>query len=92
MGLAKFRLFPSITLGILDIETIGILVLVVAVVFGSSRLPKIARGLREARDEFQRGRDDGAKGSPPQPAPPQAAPPPAQTPSPAPPIDPSTPE
>jgi TatA/E family protein of Tat protein translocase len=79
MGLSKLRLLPSLTLGILDTNTVLVLVVVVAVVFGSSRLPKIARGLREARDEFQKASDDTAKPDAPSP-PPAPAQPPATTP------------
>lgn len=35
-----------------------ILVLIILLLFGASRLPKLARSMREAKDEFERGRDD----------------------------------
>ena len=59
-----------------------VLVLIVLLLFGASRLPKLARSMREAREEFQKGSDEGS--SPP--APPAAAPP-ASPPTPAPPVD-----
>jgi Sec-independent protein translocase protein TatA len=49
------------------------------VLFGSARLPKLARSLREARHEFQKGHDETEKeaGAPPQaPVAPQATTPP----------------
>jgi sec-independent protein translocase protein TatA len=36
---------------------------VVVLLFGSSKLPGLARGLGEARREFERGSTDGATGS-----------------------------
>jgi sec-independent protein translocase protein TatA len=59
-----------------------ILLLIVLLLFGASRLPKLARSMREARDEFQKGSDEGASPS----APPAAAPP-VSPPAPAPPVD-----
>jgi sec-independent protein translocase protein TatA len=35
-----------------------VLVLIVMLLFGAARLPKLARSLREARDEFQKGSDE----------------------------------
>jgi sec-independent protein translocase protein TatA len=64
-------------------QEILLLVLIVLLLFGASRLPKLARSMREARDEFQKGADEEA--SKPKPA---ATPPvQAQTPTPAPPVD-----
>lgn len=37
-----------------------ILVLVIVVVFGASRLPKMARSLGQAKGEFEKGLKDGA--------------------------------
>jgi sec-independent protein translocase protein TatA len=37
-----------------------ILLLIVLLLFGATRLPKLARGLREARDEFQKGESESA--------------------------------
>lgn len=58
-----------------------VLILIVLLLFGTTRLPKLARSLREARDEFQKGSDEGSKAAPP------ATPPPTQPPTPAPPVD-----
>lgn len=38
-----------------------ILLIVVLVVFGGAKLPKLARSLREAKDEFEKGGDDAKK-------------------------------
>jgi sec-independent protein translocase protein TatA len=35
-----------------------ILLLIVLLLFGASRLPKLARSLREARDEFEKGESE----------------------------------
>lgn len=35
-----------------------LLLLIVLLLFGAARLPKLARSLREARDEFQKGTDE----------------------------------
>lgn len=35
-----------------------VLVLIVLLLFGASRLPKLARAMREARDEFVAGKDE----------------------------------
>jgi sec-independent protein translocase protein TatA len=35
-----------------------ILFLIVMLLFGASRLPKLARSLREARDEFEKGAEE----------------------------------
>jgi sec-independent protein translocase protein TatA len=37
------------------------LILIVLLLFGAARLPKLARSLREARDEFQKGSTEGDK-------------------------------
>lgn len=36
-----------------------LLALLVMLLFGASRLPKLARSMREARDEFQKGTSEG---------------------------------
>jgi sec-independent protein translocase protein TatA len=36
-----------------------LLLLIVLLLFGAARLPKLARSLREARDEFQKGSSGG---------------------------------
>ena len=38
-----------------------LLVLIVLLLFGAARLPRLARSLREARDEFQKGSTEGEK-------------------------------
>ena len=90
MGLSKLRLFPGFALNFLDTQTLLVLILIVALVFGSARLPKLARSLREARDEFSKGQDESATPQPPvQPPAPQppaqapTAPPPAENPPPS---------
>jgi len=41
-----------------------LIILVIAVlVFGGAKLPKLARSLREAKDEFETGKNDPKKGS-----------------------------
>lgn len=35
-----------------------LLFLIVMLLFGAARLPKLARSLREAKDEFQKGQDE----------------------------------
>ena len=35
-----------------------IILLIVVLVFGGAKLPKLARSLREAKDEFEGGKDD----------------------------------
>jgi sec-independent protein translocase protein TatA len=41
-------------------QEILLLFLIVLLLFGAARLPKLARSMREARDEFQRGSDEDA--------------------------------
>jgi Sec-independent protein translocase protein TatA len=88
MGLSKLRLFPNLTLNFVDSQTVLVLVLIVAVIFGAGRLPKLARSLREARDEFNKGESESSSPQPPAAQPP-AAQPPAQAPTPpaAPPVE-----
>lgn len=38
-----------------------LLVLVILLLFGAARLPRLARSMREARDEFQKGSTEGEK-------------------------------
>lgn len=42
-------------------QEILFLLLIVLLLFGAARLPKLARSLREAKDEFQKGSDEGSK-------------------------------
>jgi sec-independent protein translocase protein TatA len=44
---------------IASVEVILIVVAVGMIVFGSSKIPKIARGLGSAKSEFERGLKDG---------------------------------
>jgi sec-independent protein translocase protein TatA len=37
-----------------------LILLIVLLLFGAARLPRLARSLREARDEFQKGSDEVA--------------------------------
>jgi sec-independent protein translocase protein TatA len=41
-----------------------LLALIVLLLFGAARLPKLARSMREARDEFQKGTEEGQHGAP----------------------------
>ncbi|HYZ93863.1 MAG TPA: twin-arginine translocase TatA/TatE family subunit [Actinomycetota bacterium] len=52
--------------GRLGAPEILLLVLVVVLLFGAARLPRLARSLREARDEFQKGstEEDAPSGAP----------------------------
>ena len=38
-----------------------IILLIAVLVFGGAKLPKLARSLREAKDEFEKGSDDAKK-------------------------------
>lgn len=55
-----------------------LLFLIVLLLFGAARLPRLARSLREAKDEFQKGTEDAAvpqaRPDNPEPAPDAAAP------------------
>lgn len=51
----------------------GWIVLVVAVVFGASKLPDIARNLGRSSGEFKKGLKEGNEGDDPSAAPPPAA-------------------
>jgi sec-independent protein translocase protein TatA len=48
-------------LGRLGGPEILLLVLIVLLLFGAARLPRLARSLREAKDEFQKGSSEGEK-------------------------------
>lgn len=56
-----------------------IVLLIVLLLFGASRLPRLARSLREARDEFQKGEGEepakppSSAGTPPVEGPPTSA-------------------
>lgn len=49
-------------------QELVLILLIVLLLFGATRLPKLARSLREARDEFQKGSEEPAPGSEPKPA------------------------
>lgn len=65
-------------------DVIIIVVLVIALVFGSSKIPKIARGLGSAKSEFEKGVKEGQSAEPAAQAPPAVAPAPAPAPAPTP--------
>ncbi len=44
-------------------QELVIVLVVVVLLFGSSKLPKLARGLGEAQSEFKKGQSAGAKGT-----------------------------
>ena len=48
-------------LSFLDPPEIGLLVVVVLVLFGGSQLPKLAKNLGKAQNEFKKGLDAGSK-------------------------------
>lgn len=51
----------------LGLPELGIVLLVVLVLFGGSKIPKLARSLGQAQKEFKAGLDDEAKDEPSQP-------------------------
>jgi sec-independent protein translocase protein TatA len=63
-----------------------IILIVILVLFGGAKLPKLARSLGQAQKEFKDGLADGSKGEETQAPPPQAqpAPPPQAQPAPPP--------
>jgi sec-independent protein translocase protein TatA len=50
-------------LGEITPEVILIVILIAVVIFGGSRIPKIARGLGSAKSEFEKGLKDGGTAS-----------------------------
>ena len=48
---------------IFGVDGIIVLIVVIAVLFGSSQIPKLARSLGSAQNEFKKGLDEGKKGS-----------------------------
>lgn len=40
-----------------------IILLIVLLIFGSTKLPKLARSMGQAQKEFKKGLDEGAKGA-----------------------------
>ena len=71
--------------GIGPTELIIILVIVL-VLFGGAKLPKLARSLGEAQKEFKKGIDEDGKPTEATPPPAAAVPPPADPPPAAPPV------
>jgi len=47
----------------MGMQELVIVLVVVVLLFGSSKLPKLARGLGEAQSEFKKGQSAGAKGT-----------------------------
>ncbi len=50
-------------LGFLEGPDLIIVLVIVAVLFGGSQLPKLARGLGAAKSEFEKGLKEGAEAS-----------------------------
>ena len=50
---------------IFGMDGIIVLIVIVAVLFGSSQIPKLARSLGSAQNEFKKGLSDGQKGETP---------------------------
>lgn len=48
-------------MGRIGMNELLLLLLIVLLLFGAARLPKLARSLREAKDEFQKGSHEGAQ-------------------------------
>ncbi len=47
--------------GMVGIETVGIVALVAIVIFGGAKIPELARSLGRAKGEFQKGLSEGGK-------------------------------
>ncbi len=47
---------------IFGIDGVIVLIVVIAVLFGSTQIPKLARSLGSAQSEFKKGLSEGAKG------------------------------
>ena len=52
---------------IFGVDGIIVLIVVVAVLFGGSQIPKLARSLGSAQSEFKKGIEDGKSGTEPKP-------------------------
>jgi len=48
---------------IFGVDGIIVLIVVIAVLFGSSQIPKLARSLGSAQNEFKKGLDEGRNAS-----------------------------
>ena len=51
---------------IFGVDSIIIVVVIIAVLFGSSQIPKIARSLGSAQNEFKKGIEDGKNATKPE--------------------------
>jgi len=47
---------------IFGVDGVIVLIVVIAVLFGSSQIPKLARSLGSAQNEFKKGLDEGKAG------------------------------
>ena len=47
---------------IFGVDGVIVLIVVIAVLFGSSQIPKLARSLGSAQNEFKKGLDEGKNG------------------------------
>ena len=54
-------------MGALGAPELIIVLVIVLVIFGGAKLPKLARSLGEAQKEFRQGQDDAARGAAPAP-------------------------
>lgn len=48
-------------MGRIGTTEILIVLVIIVLLFGAGRLPKLARSMREARDEFEKGQNEDAK-------------------------------
>jgi sec-independent protein translocase protein TatA len=48
---------------IFGVDGVIVLIVVIAVLFGSSQIPKLARSLGSAQNEFKKGLEDGKAGN-----------------------------
>ena len=48
---------------IFGVDGVIVLIVVIAVLFGSSQIPKLARSLGSAQNEFKKGLDEGKAGN-----------------------------
>jgi len=48
---------------IFGVDGVIVLIVVIAVLFGSSQIPKLARSLGSAQNEFKKGLEDGKSGN-----------------------------
>ena len=50
---------------VFGVDGIIVLIVVVVLLFGGAAIPKLARNLGSAKNEFEKGMDEGKKASPP---------------------------